>query len=358
MKRTPTIWVMAGGTGGHIVPGLAVAEALRGQGYNVRWLGNPDRMEGRLVPPAGFEMVATRFAGVRGKGLFQQIKAPFSLGASVLRLFFIMLKDRPAVVLGMGGYVSAPGGVAAWLARVPIVLHEQNAIAGMSNRWLARIARRVLTGFPDALPNGVWVGNPVRESMTRVESPDVRYAQRQGPLRLLIVGGSLGALALNEVVPDALGRMPESSRPTVMHQSGQVHIEALRQRYAQLGVKAQCVAFIDDMASAMAQADLMICRAGAMTVSEVAAAGVAALFVPFPFAVDDHQTANANYLVEQDAAVLRQQTELAVDWLARWIEVQDRKDLAAYAIRARQFAKNDAAIEIAQHCVDCMRRSS
>ena len=358
MKRTPTVWVMAGGTGGHIVPGLAVAEALREQGYKVRWLGNPDRMEGRLFPPAGFEIIATRFGGVRGKGLVQKIKAPFSLALSVVRLVWLMLKDRPEVVLGMGGYVSAPGGVAAWLTRVPIVLHEQNAIAGMSNRWLAKIANRVLTGFPDVLPKGIWVGNPVRQTMTQVEPPQSRYARREGPLRLLVVGGSLGALALNEVVPDAIGRMTESARPVVVHQSGQAHIEALRDRYEQQQVPAQCVAFIDDIASAMAQADLMICRAGAMTVSEVAAAGVAALFVPFPFAVDDHQTANARYLVDQDAAILRQQSELAVDWLARWLAVQNREDLETYAVRARQFAKTNAANEIAQHCVDCMRRTS
>lgn len=358
MSSSSTVWVMAGGTGGHIVPGLAVAETLRDQGYQVRWVGNPERMEGRLVPAAGFEMISTRFSGVRGKGIVQKLKAPLLLVISVLGLLRTMLQSRPAVVLGMGGYVSVPGAIAAWLARVPVVLHEQNAIVGMSNQWLARVASRVLTGFPDVLPGGIWVGNPVRRSMQQMGNPRERYASRQGSLRLLVVGGSLGALALNQVVPEALGRIPQGARPVVVHQSGQSHIEGLREAYRHHGVEADCVAFIDDMASEMAQADLMICRAGAMTVSEVAAAGVAALFVPFPFAVDDHQTANANYLVRHEAAFLRQQSELAIDWLAQWIAAQNRQDLGGYAERAQKYARLDAAAEIARHCLDCMRKST
>ena len=351
----PTVWVMAGGTGGHILPGLAVAEVLRTQGYDVRWLGNPERMEGRLVTPAGFPMIAVRFAGVRGKGLLQKLKAPFLLVSAVVRLLIEVMKRRPAVVLGMGGYVSMPGGLAAWLARVPLVLHEQNAIAGMSNQWLAKIATRALTGFPQTLKGGVWTGNPVRQSMLGVEPPQMRYDNRKGPLRILIVGGSLGAAALNEVVPEAVGRIPEALRPVILHQSGQAHLQQLSENYERHGVKAQCVAFIDDMAIEMAQADLLICRAGAMTVAEVAAVGLAALFVPFPFAVDDHQTANANYLVRNDAAFLKQQSELAIDWLAQWLMVQQREYLAQIAVRAREFAKTDAAAEIARHCVASMR---
>ena len=358
MTRSSIIWIMAGGTGGHIIPGLAVAEVLRDQGYDVRWLGNPDRMEGRLVEPAGFPMIPVRFGGVRGKGLLQKIKAPFLLVAAILRLVLEMMRNRPAVVLGMGGYVSMPGGLAAWLVRIPVVLHEQNAIAGMSNQWLAKVATRVLTGFPQTLSNSVWTGKPVRQSMTEVESPQTRYERREGPLRLLIVGGSLGAGALNESVPEAISRIPEQQRPVIVHQSGQAHLQQLSENYQRYGVKAQCVAFIDDMASEMAQADLLICRAGAMTVAEVAAVGVAALFVPFPFAVDDHQTANANYLVRHDAALLKQQAELAIDWLAQWLMVQQREHLAQIAVRAREFAKTDAAQEIARHCVGSMRSQS
>lgn len=354
-SRTATVWIMAGGTGGHIIPGLAVAEVLRDQGHDVRWLGNPDRMEGRLVKPAGFPMIPVRFGGVRGKGLLQKLKAPFLLAVAMALLVIEMTKQRPAVVLGMGGYVSMPGGLAAWIAQIPVVLHEQNAIAGMSNQWLAKVATQVLTGFPQTLDKGVWTGNPVRQSMLEVEPPQTRYEKRDGPLRILIVGGSLGAAALNEVVPQAVGRIPPEQRPQIVHQSGQAHLQQLSENYQRHGVKAQCVAFIDDMASEMAQADLLICRAGAMTVAEVAAVGVAALFVPFPFAVDDHQTANANYLAQNNAAFLKQQSELAIDWLAQWLMVQQREQLAHIAVRAREFAKTDAAAEIARHCVGSMR---
>jgi UDP-N-acetylglucosamine--N-acetylmuramyl-(pentapeptide) pyrophosphoryl-undecaprenol N-acetylglucosamine transferase len=315
-------------------------------------------MEGRLVKPAGLPMIPVRFGGVRGKGLLQKIKAPFSLAGAIAGLVLEIIRNRPAVVLGMGGYVSMPGGIAAWLMRVPVVLHEQNAIAGMSNQWLAKVAARVLTGFPQTLRNGVWTGNPVRQSMTEVESPRTRYERREGALRVLIVGGSLGAGALNEAVPEAISRIPEQQRPVVVHQSGQAHLQQLSENYQRHGIKAQCVAFIDDMASEMAQADLLICRAGAMTVAEVAAVGVAALFVPFPFAVDDHQTANANYLVRHDAAFLKQQSDLAIDWLAQWLIVQQREHLAQTAVRAREFAKTDAAQEIARHCVGSMRSQS
>lgn len=358
MNAPPAVWIMAGGTGGHIVPGLAVAEILRERGLQVRWLGNPQRMEGRLVQAAGIEMIPVRFAGVRGKGLVQKIKAPFTLMASVIKLLLEVLRGRPGVVLGMGGYVSFPGGIVAWMTRVPVVLHEQNAIAGMSNRWLAKIATKVLTGFPDVLPDGQWTGNPVRKSMTELEPPEVRYRNRSGPLRVLVVGGSLGALALNQAVPEAVGRIDPDARPVIVHQSGEKHLQALRDSYAEYGVSAQCEAFIDDMASAMAQADLVICRAGAMTVAEVAAVGVAALFVPFPFAVDDHQTANASYLASQDAAFIRQQTELSIDWLAQWLMAQRRQALCEVAARARSFARTDAAEQIATHCLGCMRSST
>lgn len=351
MSQPPIVWVMAGGTGGHIMPGLAVAQRLRDQGCLVRWLGNPDKMEGRLVPPAGFEMIPVTFAGVRGKGLRDLLRAPFALLSSLFKLWREMSIQRPAVVLGMGGYAALPGGITAWLRRVPVVLHEQNAIAGKTNQWLAKIARAVLLGFPGAVAGACWVGNPVRSAFAQLPSPASRYGQRHGRLRVLVVGGSLGAKALNDIVPQALALLPVAERPEVTHQSGQSHLPALAEAYQAAGVNAHCVAFIDDMASAIGQADLLICRAGAMTVAEVAAAGVAALFVPFPFAVDDHQTANARYLVDHQAGFLRQQRELSPSWLAQWLAAQTRAGLVAVAERAQAQAKPDATHDIATRCL-------
>ncbi|MFW8565183.1 undecaprenyldiphospho-muramoylpentapeptide beta-N-acetylglucosaminyltransferase [Orrella sp. 11846] len=355
-SHTPRIWIMAGGTGGHIVPGLAVAQILKEEGSQVSWLGNPQRMEGQLVAPTGIPMIAVQFAAVRGKGLWRKLVTPFALAAWTLRVWIRMLRQRPDVVLGMGGYVSVPGGLAAWLARVPIVLHEQNAVAGMSNRLLARLAATVLSGFPDTLKNATWVGNPVRQSMLELPAPARRYGQRTGPLRVLVVGGSLGAAALNTVVPQAIAQLNPENRPIVTHQSGASHLDVLKANYEAVGVQAECVAFIDDMAQAMGEADLMICRAGAMTVAEVAAAGVAALFVPFPFAVDDHQTANAQHLVDHEGALLRDQKQLTPEWLAQWLSEQTRDNLTNMAQQAQQLAKPEAGKEIAQQCLKLWRR--
>ena len=354
MSTSALVWVMAGGTGGHIMPGLAVADWLRDQGCEIKWVGNPQKMEGRLVEPAGYEMIPVTFAGVRGKGLFAKLRAPFGLLASMATLWRAMSQQKPALVLGMGGYVAMPGGLVARLRGVPIVLHEQNAIAGKTNLWLARLAKRKLEGFPGALPGGQWVGNPVRAALAQLPGPEQRYGARVGQLRILVVGGSLGAAALNDVIPIAMSRIDPDNRPLIVHQSGERHLETLRQAYAKAGVEASCVAFIDDMAAAMRDADLMICRAGAMTVSEVAAVGVAALFVPFPFAVDDHQTANAQHLVRHDAGYLRQQRDLAAEWLARWLEAQTRDTLAAVAVKARQQAKPEATETIGSSCLSLM----
>lgn len=355
MSNSPTVWIMAGGTGGHIMPGLAVAALLQERGCTVRWLGNPQKMEGRLVPPAGFEMITVSFAGVRGKGIRDLVKAPFFLLASMCRLWREASRDRPSVVLGMGGYVALPGGLVAFLRRIPIVLHEQNAIAGKTNQWLAKLADTVLTGFPAVLPNAEWVGNPVRADIVALPAPAQRYAERQGPLKLVIIGGSLGAKALNEIIPLALSRMPLEQRPVVVHQAGQQHLVELTAAYEKAEVNATCVAFIDDMPRMLAGADLLICRAGAMTVAEVAAAGVAALFVPFPFAVDDHQSANAQYLVKDDSAFLRQQSDLAIDWLAQWLGVQTREALATVAISAREHAKSNATATITDRCLSAAK---
>jgi UDP-N-acetylglucosamine--N-acetylmuramyl-(pentapeptide) pyrophosphoryl-undecaprenol N-acetylglucosamine transferase len=354
----PTALIMAGGTGGHIMPGLAVADVLRERGWRVCWLGNPDKMEGRLVPARGIEMAPLRFQGVRGKGAAAMLRLPFLLAAALRQAWGHVSRLHPDVVLGMGGYVAFPGGVVAALRGVPLIVHEQNAVAGTANRTLARMARRVLTGFPGVLPKGEAIGNPVRREMVDVPAPALRFAGRDGPLRVLVVGGSLGAQALNAVLPQALGLMATEDRPLVTHQAGEAHIDMLRQAYAQAGVQADCRAFIDDMAGALAQADVIICRAGAMTVAEIAAAGAAALFVPFPYAIDDHQTANARYLCDAGAGWLQQQTGLSAPWLAEWLERRNRPELQAVAERARAMARPDAARNIADVCEQAASRLS
>jgi UDP-N-acetylglucosamine--N-acetylmuramyl-(pentapeptide) pyrophosphoryl-undecaprenol N-acetylglucosamine transferase len=345
-----TALIMAGGTGGHIMPGLAVADVLRERGWRVMWLGNPDKMEGRLVPPRGIEMAALRFQGVRGRGVTALLQLPMRLLSALRQAWAHLSTMRPDVVLGMGGYVAFPGGLAAALRGVPLVVHEQNAVAGTANRTLARLARRVLTGFPGVLARGEMTGNPVRRELCAIPAPQQRYAGRTGVLHVLVVGGSLGAQALNTLVPQALALLPQSARPRVTHQAGEQHIDALRDGYAQAGVQAECRAFIDDMASALAAADLVICRAGAMTVAEIAAAGAAALFVPFPHAIDDHQTANARYLSDARAGWLKQQADLTPQWLADWLAQRGRDELQEVAQRARSRAMPDAAQHIADAC--------
>ncbi|MEY3725272.1 MAG: hypothetical protein RLZZ365_1207 [Pseudomonadota bacterium] len=305
-----SILVMAGGTGGHIFPGLAVAECLRRQGWSVSWMGNPSGMEYRLVPAKGFVFEVVQFGGLRGKGILTKLLMPFRLARAMMQSWKILRRLKPSVVLGMGGYITFPGGLVSYLMGRPLVLHEANSVAGSANRVLARFAARVLTGFPHTLEHGQWVGNPIRESFEVLGDCRSRYATRQGPLHLLVVGGSLGAAALNAVVPEALALLPDDQRPNVMHQTGEQHLEAVTKKYQQLGVSGELKPFIEDMASAYANADLVICRAGAMTVSEISAAGVAACFVPFPHAIDDHQTANARFLSDAKAAMLIPQTQL------------------------------------------------
>lgn len=345
-----TLLVMAGGTGGHIFPGIAVAEALREQGWRIVWMGNADGMEGRLVPERGYETAWIRFGALRGKGLLRKLMLPLNLLRGFWQALGALRRIRPDVVLGMGGYVTFPGGMMAALLGRPLVLHEQNAIAGLANKVLAGVADRVLTGFPDALPKARWVGNPVRAEIAAVAAPELRYAERSGPLRLLVVGGSLGATALNEVVPAALARMPEAHRPVVTHQAGAKQIDALRAAYAKAGVDGELLPFIEDMAARYAQADLVICRSGALTVAELAAVGVASILVPFPHAVDDHQTVNARFLSEQGAAMLIPQTELDPARLADLLATLDRSALTAMAQRARKLARAEAALTVAEVC--------
>ncbi|MDY0271630.1 MAG: undecaprenyldiphospho-muramoylpentapeptide beta-N-acetylglucosaminyltransferase [Advenella sp.] len=353
--KQPTLLVMAGGTGGHIMPGLAVAHEMEARGWHIVWLGDPSKMEGKLVPGHGFTLVPMIFSGVRGKGLAALVKLPFTLLQASFQAWLSLRKIKPSVVLGMGGYVAFPGGMMAALRGIPLVVHEQNAVAGTANKWLAKVATRVLTGFPGVLSKGQMVGNPVRKDLLAAPSPAQRYTSRTGRLSILVVGGSLGAHALNTVVPQALAGIAPEQRPHIVHQSGTQHLEALEKNYADLGVQAECVAFIADMAAAMSAADLLICRAGAMTVAEVAAVGVAALFIPLPHAIDDHQTANAAWLTRENAAWSKAQKELSAQWLASWLQEKTRHELQAVAEKARQCARTDATQVIADVCVSVVK---
>lgn len=347
-----TILVMAGGTGGHVFPGLAVADFLHARGWRVVWMGNPEGMEAKLVPARGYEMAWVRFAALRGKGVLRKLMLPVNLLRACGQALGALSRTRPDVVLGLGGYVTFPGGLMAKLCGRPLVVHEQNSVAGLANRALARIARRVLTGFPHVLRKGEWTGNPVRAEISALPAPAARYGARSGPLRVLVVGGSLGAQALNDAVPRALTLLPEDIRPVVTHQSGAQQIDALRAAYAQAGVSAESVPFIDDMAACYGTADLVICRAGALTVAELAAAGVASVLVPLPHAVDDHQTGNARFLAEADAAVLLPQTELTPERLAGLLHELTRERLAAMAQKARALARPEATRTVAEICME------
>jgi UDP-N-acetylglucosamine--N-acetylmuramyl-(pentapeptide) pyrophosphoryl-undecaprenol N-acetylglucosamine transferase len=351
-EQNRTILIMAGGTGGHIMPGLAVADVLRAQGWRVIWLGAPGSMEAELVPKHGYEMAWVNFSGLRGKGLLRQLLLPFTLLRALGQSAAVLFRNRPDVVLGMGGYITFPGGVMAALLRRPLVIHEQNSIAGLSNKVLARIAQKVLSGFPDVLPQAVWCGNPVRDSIAALPDPQQRYAARSGRLNWLVVGGSLGAKALNEALPQALAQIPEETRPNVIHQTGKHHVEAVRQLYQQAGVGADIRPFLDDMAGCYANADLVICRAGALTIAELAAAGVASVLVPFPFAVDDHQTHNARFLSGCGAAVLLPQCDLSAGKLAQLLGEFTREKLLAMAQAARMMAKPGAAQHVARVCAE------
>ncbi len=346
-----TILIMAGGTGGHIYPGLAVADALRAQGWNIVWLGAPNSMEAELVPKHGYPVAWVNFSGVRGKGLMRLLTLPFTLLRALGQSADAIFRHRPDVILGMGGYITMPGGLMAAILRRPLVIHEQNSIAGMSNKVLAKLSTRVLSGFPDVLKGTQWCGNPVRADIAAVAEPQARFANRTGKLNVLVVGGSLGAQALNEALPKALALMSETERPKVLHQTGKKHFETVQKLYEQAGMQADVRAFLDDMANQYANADVVICRAGALTIAELAVAGVASVLVPFPHAVDDHQTYNARFLSEQGAAVLLPQTELNAEKLAQLLREMTREKLLAMAQAARNLAKPDATQQVAQVCV-------
>ncbi len=344
-----TILIMAGGTGGHIFPALAVAHQLRDAGWRVVWLGNPDGMEARLVPQHGFEMVWVKFSALRGKGILRKLLLPLNLLRGFWQGLQAIRQVKPDVVLGMGGYITFPGGMMAALTGVPLVLHEQNSVAGLANRVLAGVADRIATGFPGVFKKGAWLGNPVRPEIAAIAAPAERMAGRNDALRVLVIGGSLGAAALNEIIPQGMARLTAEELPQIVHQAGEKHLDALKANYAAAGVPAHCVAFIDDMAGAYEWADLVICRAGALTVAELAAAGVASILVPYPHAVDDHQTGNARFLVNVGGAFLLPQTDMTPDSIAL-IRNYARGQLQEMAEKARSLAKPDATADVAALC--------
>ena len=370
--------IMAGGTGGHIFPGLAVAQALRDKGWRVHWLGAPDSMESRLVPQRGFTLELVQFGGVRGKGVKTLALLPFKLLRAFWQSLQVVRRVRPHVLVGLGGYITFPGGMMGTLLGKPLVLHEQNSVAGMSNKVLAHIADRVFTAFPNVMPKAQWVGNPLRSEFLQHPGPTERFAGRTGPLKVLVVGGSLGARALNTVVPQALALIPENMRPVVTHQSGEKQLAELQANYAKAGVQATLsvagpsqdakaplggsepraagsvgvtiTPFITDTAQAFAEADLVICRAGASTVTEIAAIGAAAVFVPFPSAVDDHQTHNARFLVDQGGGWLMPQSELTPEKLADMLQKLERHTLIQRALAAKMMQKLHATETVVQAC--------
>ena len=349
------VLVMAGGTGGHVFPGLAVAAALRARDVPVDWLGAEGGMEAPLVPQHGLPFRAIEVRVVRGKGWARKLRMPIDLLRALLQARRVLRSVQPRSVLSLGGYAAGPGGLAAWLIGKPLLVHEQNRIPGLTNQVLARIARRVLTGFPDAFPGrGAWVGNPVRAAIAALPAPAERYAARSGPARLLVIGGSQGARALNQRLPEALAAMPAETRPLVRHQCGAKMVDEARASYARVGVAAEITPFIDDMAAAYAWADLVLCRSGALTIAELTAAGLPALLVPYPHAVDDHQTANARWLTEAGAAQLLPESAMTVSALGAELTrlLSDRNQLLRMAEAARALARVDAADVVAQACLE------
>ncbi|MDU0810633.1 MAG: undecaprenyldiphospho-muramoylpentapeptide beta-N-acetylglucosaminyltransferase [Burkholderia sp.] len=347
-----TLMILAGSTGGHVFAGLAIARRMKEHGWHIVWLGNQNGIEATLVAKYKIPMEHVQFVGFRGKGIKTKLVLPLSILYACWQSLAALRRSKPNVVLGMGGYITFPAGLIAALLGYPLVLHEQNSIAGLTNKLLSKFAKRVLVAFKNTLPHSEWTGNPVQKEFWRIAEPEFRYASRSGPLSLLIVGGSLGSTALNYIVPKALAHFSQNERPLIIHQSGMKYIDELKTNYTVAGFDesrdVRLVSFINDMASAYAEADLVICRSGAMTVSEIATVGVAALFVPFPYAVDDHQTTNATPLVHAGGAVLIQQRDLSEELLANWLRSQSRSSLMEMAIRSRLLMKSDSIDRISK----------
>lgn len=352
--------VMAGGTGGHVFPALAVARQLQQHGVEIVWMGTRDRMEARIIPATGIPLEWVAISGLRGNGWQGWLLAPFKLGLAFVQALAILIRHRPQAVLGMGGFVSGPGGIASWVLRIPLLIHEQNAIAGLTNRQLARFATRLAQAFPGAFAahyQAVVTGNPVRVEIAQLRPPEQRLAQPTARLKLLILGGSQGAVTLNEAIPSAVAGLATEKQPEIWHQAGGRYGEDTRQRYAQQGVNARVDEFIDDMAAAYGWADLVVCRSGALTIAELAAAGVPSILVPYPHAVDDHQTHNARYLVEAGAALLVPQPQLTAAYLQQVLAnfTEHRTELTQMAEKARGLAKPEAAATVAELCLTLIR---
>lgn len=357
---TKTILLMAGGTGGHIFPALAVAQSLQQQGHRVVWLGSHDSMEQRLVPQHNIPLELIAMKGVRGKGILRKLALPLMLLRCVQAAKAIIRKHHINAVIGFGGFVTFPGGLAAKLLGVPIFVHEQNAVAGMANKRLAKWATRVLYAFPQAFPqypDGL-VGNPVRADIAVLPAPETRFAHRQGSLKIAVIGGSLGAQALNEIVPQAVSLLPVESRPKILHQAGRGNLAELSAAYKRMGVDAECVEFVDDMAAVYRDYDILVCRAGALTIAELAAAGTGALLVPYPHAVDDHQTANARYLVSAQAGLLLPQNLLVPEKLAETIGALTREQCRQWAENARTLAMPHSADDVADALIAAAEKAA
>ncbi|MCU7880579.1 MAG: undecaprenyldiphospho-muramoylpentapeptide beta-N-acetylglucosaminyltransferase [Candidatus Thiodiazotropha sp. (ex Lucinoma aequizonata)] len=356
----PHVMVMAGGTGGHLFPALAVADWLKQQGCRITWLGSQSGMETQLIPEHGYPLEILEVKGVRGTGIKRRLPLPFIVTKSLWQAYRVLNRIQPNLVLGMGGFATGPGGLAARLMRIPLVIQEQNATPGLTNRILARFANKVFEAFPGSFgaeAQAETIGNPVRHNIIALQEPEKRFTGRQGAIKLLVLGGSLGARALNQSVPDALALMPENRRPLVRHQSGEKLFDETLDIYRKLNVKAEVKAFEKEMAEAYSWADLVICRAGALTVSELAAAGLGAVLVPYPYAVDDHQTRNAEFLVNANAAHLLPQPSLDGRNLVQLLGslCSDRETLLAMAKAARSLARPDAAAQVGRYCLGMIK---
>jgi len=350
---------MAGGTGGHVFPALAVADYMKVSGWRVVWLGTKGGIEEILVPQKGYDIEIMDFSGLRGKNLMVWFLLPLRLLLAFWQSAKVLFQIRPDVVLGMGGYPAFPGGIMASLLNKPLLIHEQNSVPGLANKILAKFADKVLLGFPNAIRNEkkiIFSGNPVRKEISQLDIPDKRYAGRSGKLKLLIIGGSLGAQALNTIVPKMLKLIPDHMRPLVTHQAGRKHLETLKKNYAEAGVEGELLVFIENIAVQYADCDLVICRAGALTIAELTAAGIASILVPFPYAVDDHQTSNAKFLSDKDAAVLLPQNELTPQGLAQLLMEFTREKLLGMAMKARELARPDATRLVAEACMEMIKK--
>ena len=354
------ILIMAGGTGGHIYPALAVADNLKEKGFQLFWLGTEKGMESRVIPEHGYPLMKINVSGVRGNGIVRLLFTPIMLAIALVQALLIMIKVRPVVVLGMGGFASGPGGVAAWLMRIPLLIHEQNAIAGLTNRLLSPFAVSVMAAFPNAFKQSeklIITGNPVRKNITNIIQPEQRYANRDDKtLRVLVLGGSLGARKLNEVIPEAIATLGNDVEYEIKHQCGEKHVENTKAAYQTHNVKVEVLPFIKDMAEVYGWADIVICRAGALTIAELATTGIASILIPFPYAVDDHQTSNANYLANEGAAVLIQEAQLNAekikDLLLKWYQAPEQ--LLQMAVKARSLAKPAATNDAARLCLEAI----